>query len=357
MLFQEILSRLNDYWSNQGCAVIYPHDSAVGAGTFYPATFFRALNKQPWRVAYLAPTRRPSDGRYGDNPYRFQHYLQYQVLLQPSPANSQDIYLQSLYALGIDPAQHDLRFVEDNWEQASLSAWGLGWEVWLDGMEISQFTYLQQLGGVSLEAVPVELTYGLERIAMYLQNVSHAYQVRYSDAVSLGDLRRDFEWQHCDYNFNHADDALQRDLFNRYEAEATRLLEIPLVYPAYEFVMKGNHAFDVLDARGSLSQSERQTFVQRLRRLSEQTAAAYLDLIELFDLDAPQDDAPQDTSLETALETAQVGTAQVGTPPESNPHEDTAHKDTADKQANDTATGAQADAGARTGDNTSADQS
>ncbi len=357
MLFQEILSRLNDYWSNQGCAVIYPHDSAVGAGTFYPATFFRALNKQPWRVAYLAPTRRPSDGRYGDNPYRFQHYLQYQVLLQPSPANSQDIYLQSLYALGIDPAQHDLRFVEDNWEQASLSAWGLGWEVWLDGMEISQFTYLQQLGGVSLEAVPVELTYGLERIAMYLQNVSHAYQVRYSDAVSLGDLRRDFEWQHCDYNFNHADDALQRDLFNRYEAEATRLLEIPLVYPAYEFVMKGNHAFDVLDARGSLSQSERQTFVQRLRRLSEQTAAAYLDLIELFDLDAPQDDAPQDTSLETALETAQVGTAQVGTPPESNPHEDTAHKDTADKQANDTATGAQADAGARTGNNTSADQS
>lgn len=353
MLFQEILSRLNDYWSNQGCAVIYPHDSAVGAGTFYPATFFRALNKQPWRVAYLAPTRRPSDGRYGDNPYRFQHYLQYQVLLQPSPANSQDIYLQSLYALGIDPAQHDLRFVEDNWEQASLSAWGLGWEVWLDGMEISQFTYLQQLGGVSLEAVPVELTYGLERIAMYLQNVSHAYQVRYSDAVSLGDLRRDFEWQHCDYNFNHADDALQRDLFNRYEAEATRLLEIPLVYPAYEFVMKGNHAFDVLDARGSLSQSERQTFVQRLRRLSEQTAAAYLDLIELFDLDAPQDDAPRDT----ALETAQVGTAQVGTPPESNPHEDTAHKDTADKQANDTATGAQADAGARTGDNTSADQS
>lgn len=357
MLFQEILSRLNDYWSNQGCAVIYPHDSAVGAGTFYPATFFRALNKQPWRVAYLAPTRRPSDGRYGDNPYRFQHYLQYQVLLQPSPANSQDIYLQSLYALGIDPAQHDLRFVEDNWEQASLSAWGLGWEVWLDGMEISQFTYLQQLGGVSLEAVPVELTYGLERIAMYLQNVSHAYQVRYSDAVSLGDLRRDFEWQHCDYNFNHADDALQRDLFNRYEAEATRLLEIPLVYPAYEFVMKGNHAFDVLDARGSLSQSERQTFVQRLRRLSEQTAAAYLDLIELFDLDAPQDDAPRDTSLETALETAQVGTAQVGTPPESNPHEDTAHKDTADKQANDTATGAQADAGARTGNNTSADQS
>ena len=357
MLFQEILSRLNDYWSNQGCAVIYPHDSAVGAGTFYPATFFRALNKQPWRVAYLAPTRRPSDGRYGDNPYRFQHYLQYQVLLQPSPANSQDVYLQSLYALGIDPAQHDLRFVEDNWEQASLSAWGLGWEVWLDGMEISQFTYLQQLGGVTLEAVPVELTYGLERIAMYLQNVSHAYQVRYSDAVSLGDLRRDFEWQHCDYNFNHADDALQRDLFNRYEAEATRLLEIPLVYPAYEFVMKGNHAFDVLDARGSLSQSERQTFVQRLRRLSEQTAAAYLDLTELFDLDAPQDTSP-----ETAPETAQVETVQVRTPPESNPHEDTAHEDTAhedtaDKQANDTDTDAQADAGVRTGDNTSADKS
>jgi glycyl-tRNA synthetase alpha chain len=278
MLFQEILSRLNDYWRQQGCVVIYPHDSTVGAGTFYPATFFRALDEQPWRVAYLAPTRRPSDGRYGENPYRFQHYLQYQVLLQPSPTNSQDMYLQSLYALGIDPTKHDLRFVEDNWEQASLSAWGLGWEVWLDGMEISQFTYLQQLGGIALDAVPVELTYGLERIAMYLQNVSHAYEVRYSDTVSLGDLRRDFEWQHCDYNFNHADDGLQRDLFNRYEAEATRLLEIPLVYPAYEFVMKGNHAFDVLDARGSLSQSERQTFVQRLRRLSEQTAAAYLDL-------------------------------------------------------------------------------
>lgn len=292
MLFQEILSRLNDYWSEQGCAVIYPHDSAVGAGTFYPATFFRALTARPWRVAYLAPTRRPSDGRYGDNPYRFQHYLQYQVLLQPSPVNSQEVYLQSLYALGIDPAQHDLRFVEDNWEQASLSAWGLGWEVWLDGMEISQFTYLQQLGGVTLDAIPVELTYGLERIAMYLQNVSHAYEVRYSDTVTLGDLRRDFEWQHCDYNFNHADDALQRDLFNRYEAEATRLLEIPLVYPAYEFVLKGNHAFDVLEARGSLSQSERQTFVQRLRRLSEQTAGAYLTLIK----DPPSEHTSQDTN-------------------------------------------------------------
>ena len=319
MLFQEILARLNDYWREQGCAVIYPHDSAVGAGTFYPATFFRALNKQPWRVAYLAPTRRPSDGRYGDNPYRFQHYLQYQVLLQPSPADSQEVYLQSLYALGIDLSQHDLRFVEDNWEQASLSAWGLGWEVWLDGMEISQFTYLQQLGGISLEAVPVELTYGLERIAMYLQNVSHAYDVHYSDTVTLGDLQRDFEWQHCDYNFNHADDTLQRDLFNRYEAEATRLLEMALVYPAYEFVMKGNHAFDVLDARGSLSQSERQTFVQRLRRLSEQTAAAYLaltadqnnldqDNLDRLDQDVLDLDALPDASITSTDESAATDT-------------------------------------------------
>lgn len=355
MLFQEILSRLNDYWSDQGCAVIYPHDSAVGAGTFYPATFFRALDKQPWRVAYLAPTRRPSDGRYGDNPYRFQHYLQYQVLLQPSPANSQDIYLQSLYALGIDLAQHDLRFVEDNWEQASLSAWGLGWEVWLDGMEISQFTYLQQLGGITLEAVPVELTYGLERIAMYLQNVSHAYQVRYSDTVSLGDLRRDFEWQHCDYNFNHADDALQRDLFNRYEAEATRLLEIPLVYPAYEFVMKGNHAFDVLDARGSLSQSERQTFVQRLRRLSEQTAAAYLDLTELLDLDTHQGEALTMPPVETSPTSRSGANANHDTTTDrAMTDRTTPDQTTTDQPANDTRT--QADDRTRT-KNTSADKS
>ncbi|MDQ3396542.1 MAG: glycine--tRNA ligase subunit alpha [Deinococcota bacterium] len=276
MLFQDIILNLEHFWADRGCVIVQPYDTEVGAGTFYPSTFFKALGPEPWRTAYVAPSRRPADGRYGDNPYRFQYYFQYQVVLKPSPLSVQQDYLDSLYALGIDPAAHDIRFVEDNWESPTLGAWGMGWEVQMDGMEISQFTYFQQVGGVDCRPVPVELTYGLERIAMYLQNKSHAYDVDYAPGVTIGDLRRDFEYQHCDYNFNHASEGVQRQLFDLFEGEARRLLALQLVYPGYEFVMKASHAFNLLDARGVLSHIERQNYVQRVRRLSEASAKAYL---------------------------------------------------------------------------------
>jgi glycyl-tRNA synthetase alpha chain len=276
MLFQDIILNLEHFWADRGCVIVQPYDTEVGAGTFYPSTFFKALRPEPWRTAYVAPSRRPADGRYGDNPYRFQYYFQYQVVLKPSPLSVQQDYLDSLYALGIDPAAHDIRFVEDNWESPTLGAWGMGWEVQMDGMEISQFTYFQQVGGVDCRPVPVELTYGLERIAMYLQNKSHAYDVDYAPGVTIGDLRRDFEYQHCDYNFNHASEGVQRQLFDLFEGEARRLLALQLVYPGYEFVMKASHAFNLLDARGVLSHIERQNYVQRVRRLSEASAKAYL---------------------------------------------------------------------------------
>lgn len=276
MHFQDIILNLERYWADRGCVIVQPYDTEVGAGTFYPATFLKSLGSEPWRAAYVAPSRRPADGRYGDNPYRFQYYFQYQVILKPSPADVQEQYLQSLYSLGIDPHAHDIRFVEDNWESPTAGAWGLGWEVWMDGMEITQFTYFQQVGGITLAPISVELTYGLERIAMYLQDKQHAYEVSYCDGVTLGDMRRDFEYQHCDYNFNHSSVELQRKLFDSYELEAKRLLEVKLIYPAYEFVLKAGHAFNLLDARGAISHTERQNYVQRVRRLSEATAEAYV---------------------------------------------------------------------------------
>jgi len=276
MLFQDIILTLDRFWADRGCVIALPHDTEVGAGTFYPTTFLRALGSAPWKVAGVAPSRRPTDGRYGDNPYRFQYFFQYQVLLKPSPLDVQQVYLDSLYALGIDPGAHDIRFVEDNWESPTLGAWGLGWEVWMDGMEITQFTYFQQVGGFDCRPVSVELTYGLERIAMYLQNVHHGFDVEYAPGVKMGDLRADFEVQHCRYNFEESDAELQRMLFEKYEAEARRLMELGLVHPGYEFVLRCSHAFNLLDARGVLSQTERQTFVQRVRRLSEATARAYL---------------------------------------------------------------------------------
>jgi glycyl-tRNA synthetase alpha chain len=276
MLFQDIILSLDRFWADRQCVLAQPHDTEVGAGTFYPTTFFRALGPNPWRVAGVAPSRRPADGRYGDNPYRFQYYFQYQVILKPSPRDVQELYLRSLYALGIDPNTHDIRFVEDNWESPTLGAWGLGWEVWMDGMEITQFTYFQQVGGRDCNPVSVELTYGLERIAMYLQGVEHSFDIAYAPGVTMGDLRRDFEIQHCRYNFEESDVELQRSLFDRFEAEARRLLELALVHPAYEFVLKASHAFNMLDARGVLSHTERQNYVQRIRRLSESTAETYL---------------------------------------------------------------------------------
>ncbi len=276
MTFQDLIMNLDRFWAARGCVIVQPHDTEVGAGTFYPTTFLRALGPEPWRAAGVAPSRRPADGRYGDNPYRFQYYYQYQVVLKPSPADVQDLYLGSLVALGIDPLAHDLRFVEDNWESPTLGAWGLGWEVWLDGMEITQFTYFQQVGGQDCRPVSVELTYGLERLAMYLQGVDHAYEVVVTPGVTLGDLRSDFEAQHCAYNFELADTDLQRLLFDRFEAEGHRLLGAGVVYPAYEFVLKCSHAFNLLDARGVLSHTERQGYVQRVRRLAEASARGYL---------------------------------------------------------------------------------
>src|SRR5690554_119329 len=280
MRFQDITMRLDRFWSDNGCIVAVPHDTEVGAGTFYPTTFLRALGPADWNVAGVAPSRRPVDGRYGENPYRFQYFFQYQVILKPSPENVQELYLQSLVALGIDPAAHDIRFVEDNWESPSLGAWGLGWEVWMDGMEITQFTYFQQVGGVDCRPVSVELTYGLERIAMYLQDKSHGFDVEYGPGTSMGDLRRAFEVQHSRYNFRSSNVELQRQLFESFEAEATRLLEEDLTYPGYEMVMKASHAFNLLDARGVLSHMERQNYVQRLRRLSERTARSYLAMLD-----------------------------------------------------------------------------
>jgi glycyl-tRNA synthetase alpha chain len=278
MTFQDLIMNLDRYWADRGCVIAQPHDTEVGAGTFYPTTFLRALGPKDWRAAGVAPSRRPADGRYGDNPYRFQYYYQYQVVLKPSPADVQDLYLGSLTAMGIDPLAHDLRFVEDNWESPTLGAWGLGWEVWMDGMEITQFTYFQQVGGIDCRPVTVELTYGLERLAMYLQGVEHAFDVVVTPGVTLGDLRRDFEVQHCRYNFELADADLQRLLFDKFETECRRLLEHDLVHPAYEFVLKCSHAFNLLDARGVLSHTERQGYVQRVRRLAEASARAYVAL-------------------------------------------------------------------------------
>ncbi|MBX3139441.1 MAG: glycine--tRNA ligase subunit alpha [Trueperaceae bacterium] len=290
MLFQEILSRLDRFWADRGCVVAPPQDTEVGAGTFYPTTFLRALGPEPWRVAGIAPSRRPADGRYGDNPYRFQYFYQYQVLLKPSPDDVQTLYLDSLYALGIDPNAHDIRFVEDNWESPTLGAWGLGWEVWMDGMEITQFTYFQQVAGFDCRPVSVELTYGLERLAMYLQGKRHAFDVEFAPGVTLGDLRRDMEVQHSRYNFEESDPELQRLLFDKFEVEAYRLLGKGLVYPGYEFVLRSSHAFNLLDARGVLSQTERQGYVQRVRRMAETTARTYLQPAD--DGEAGQTTAP-----------------------------------------------------------------
>ncbi|HEX7004417.1 MAG TPA: glycine--tRNA ligase subunit alpha [Trueperaceae bacterium] len=276
MRFQDLILSLDRFWADQGCVIATPYDTEVGAGTFYPTTFLRSLGPEPWKVAGVAPSRRPADGRYGDNPYRFQYFFQYQVVLKPSPLDVQQTYLESLYQLGIDPSSHDIRFVEDNWESPTLGAWGLGWEVWMDGMEITQFTYFQQVGGIDCKPVPVELTYGLERIAMYLQGARHGFDVEAAPGVTMGDLRRQFEFEHSTYNFEQSDPELQRKLFDAFESEARRLLELELIYPAYEFVMKASHAFNLLDARGVLSQTERQDYVQRLRRLSESTARHYL---------------------------------------------------------------------------------
>ena len=282
---QQVITRLNDYWAARGCLLVQPYDIEKGAGTFNPATFLRSLGPEPWAAAYVEPSRRPTDGRYGDNPNRLQHYYQYQVLIKPSPADIQEQYLGSLEAIGIDLKGHDIRFVEDDWESPTLGAWGLGWEVWLDGMEVTQFTYFQQVGGVDLSPISVELTYGVERLCMYLQQVDTVYDLIWSHgpdgrAITYGEVKHQDEVEFSTHNFELADVDLHLDMFNRFEQEALKLcaLETPLVLPAYDYVMKASHAFNVLDARGAISVSERQKYIGRVRNMSRAVAEGYVEL-------------------------------------------------------------------------------
>ncbi len=255
--YQQVVLDLERFWAEKGCVIQQPYDLEVGAGTLNPATLLRVLGPEPWNVAYVEPSRRPTDGRYGENPNRLQHYYQYQVILKPSPDNIQDLYLESLYALGIDPNRHDIRFVEDDWENPTVGAWGLGWEVWLDGMEITQFTYFQQAGGIDLKPVCSELTYGLERITMYLQGVDNVYNLIWTDGVTYGDVHHQGEVENSTYNFETADTAMLFNLFDMYEAESRRTLERGLVLPAYDYCLKCSHTFNLLDARGAISVTER----------------------------------------------------------------------------------------------------
>jgi len=267
------------FWERRGCLIIQPYDLEMGAGTFHPATFFGALKPTPWRVAYVQPSRRPTDGRYANNPLRMQRYYQYQVLIKPSPDNMQQLYLRSLEACGINLKAHDLRFVQDDWESPTLGAWGLGWEVWLDSLESTQFTYFQQVGGIDVGQISCEITYGLERIAMFATGGHDVYQLTWNATTSYGDLHRQWEIDGCTYNFEQADIALYRELFDRHEREAKRLLEAtPLaLLPAYEQLLKCSHTFNMLDARGAVSQSDRPRFVLRIRALAKRCAELYLE--------------------------------------------------------------------------------
>lgn len=276
MNFQSVIATLNQFWSDRGCLIVQPYDTEKGAGTKSPHTFLRAIGPEPWSVAYTEPCRRPGDGRYGENPNRTQHYYQYQVLIKPSPENIQETYLDSLRALGIQPEDHDIRFVEDNWEDAAVGAWGVGWEVWLDGMEVTQFTYFQQCGGIDCKPVSVEITYGLERLTMYLQSVDSIFDIQWNDALTYGDVHLQGEIEECAYNFEASDSALLFNLFDLYEKEALRLMERELVLPAFGYVLKCSHTFNLLDARGVISVTERTRYIGRARNLSKQVATAHL---------------------------------------------------------------------------------
>ncbi len=277
LTFQQLIFRLNDFWDRHGCALLQPYDMEVGAGTFHTATFLRAIGPEPWKAAYVQPSRRPKDGRYGENPNRLQHYYQYQVALKPSPANIQDLYLDSLTAIGVDPKMHDIRFVEDDWESPTLGAWGLGWEVWLDGMEVTQFTYFQEVGSLACKPVLGEITYGLERLAMYLQEKESIYDLVWTDGVTYGDVYHQNEVEQSKYNFEYANVELLLRLFTDFEGEAKKLIGAGLALPAYEMVMKCSHTFNLLDARGAISVTERAAYIGRVRALSRLVAQAYHD--------------------------------------------------------------------------------
>jgi glycyl-tRNA synthetase alpha chain len=280
--FQDIILSLQSFWASRGCLIVQPYNSEVGAGTYNPATFLRALGPEPWNVAFVEPSRRPTDGRYGDNPNRLQQFHQFQVILKPAPLDIQDLYLESLRAIGTVPEDHDVRFIEDDWESPTLGAWGLGWQVWLDGLEISQFTYFQQVGSIECRPVSGELTYGLERISMYLQNADTIYDVMWAKGVRYGEIAKRAEWEWSTYNFEQADTKAHFAAFDHYEAEAKRLLALStdplgkLVLPAYDFVTKAAHMFNVLDARGAIGTTERARFIGRVRGISKGVAEAYL---------------------------------------------------------------------------------
>jgi glycyl-tRNA synthetase alpha chain len=275
--FQSLILKLQEFWAAKGCLILQPYDMEVGAGTFHPATTLRALGPKPWKAAYVQPSRRPKDGRYGENPNRLQHYYQYQVIWKPSPADAQDLYLESLRHLGIDTLAHDIRFVEDDWESPTLGAWGLGWEVWCDGMEVTQFTYFQQVGGIECDPVSVELTYGLERLAMYIQGVENVYDLAFNDeGVKYGDVFLEAEKEYSAHNFEHADTAALLRHFNDAEAECKALNAVGLPLPAYDQCIKASHRFNLLDARGAISVAERQAYIGRVRALAKACCEGWL---------------------------------------------------------------------------------
>ena len=276
MLFQEIIQNLNKFWANNGCLIMQPYDTEKGAGTMNPHTFLRAIGPEPWSVAYAEPCRRPTDGRYGENPNRAQHYFQYQVIIKPSPDGIQEIYLSSLESLGISPKDHDIRFVEDNWESPTLGAWGVGWEVWLDGMEVTQFTYFQQCGGLDCNPIPIEITYGLERIAMFLQDKESIWELNWNKSVTYSDIWMGFEKDHCSYNFNGACSDNMRKLFEIYKDEAIILIEQNLTFPAFDFVLKCSHCFNLLDARGVISVTDRAQYIDKIRILAKDVANCWI---------------------------------------------------------------------------------
>ncbi|MBC2717509.1 MAG: glycine--tRNA ligase subunit alpha [Desulfobacteraceae bacterium] len=276
MYFQDVILGLQKFWAQKGCVLVQPYDMEVGAGTFHPTTLLKALGPEPWNVAYVQPSRRPTDGRYGENPNRLQHYYQFQVILKPSPTNIQQLYLQSLKVLGIDPLDHDIRFVEDDWESPTLGAAGLGWEVWLDGMEITQFTYFQMAGSIDVHPVPVEVTYGLERICMYLQGVDNVFDIQWNSRISYGDVHHQQEVEQSTYNFEVADIGMLFNFFSTSEAESKRSIDAGLVLPAYEYCLKCSHVFNLLDARGAISVTERTGYIARIRNLARACAEGYV---------------------------------------------------------------------------------
>ncbi|MBT3353571.1 MAG: glycine--tRNA ligase subunit alpha [Candidatus Scalindua sp.] len=291
MTFQEIILNLQKYWSDKGCVIMQPYDIEVGAGTFNPSTFLKVLGDKPWKCAYVEPSRRPTDGRYGENPNRLQHYYQFQVIIKPSPDDSKALYLDSLRTLGVDLVAHDIRFVEDDWESPTLGATGLGWEVWLDGMEITQFTYFQQVGGIELDVISLELTYGLERIAMFIQEKESVYDLEWVDGYTYGDIHKIDEVQFSRYNFEAADTSMLLKQFDMYEQECKKLLKDGIVIPAYDYVLKCSHAFNLLDARKSIGVAQRTRYIGRVRGMAKGCAEGYLKLINGSEQDVESVDA------------------------------------------------------------------